>query len=114
MRLTGLTTRFCSMNHWQKVFWLCLSSALVCLLPATARAGLFGSKKTPPQAATQTRFETDVRPVLTNYCYGCHGEKRKGDLDLRIYTNAVAAIAHRETFSKVMKNLTSHEMPPEG
>ncbi len=58
-------------------------------------------------------FEMDILPLLAGYCYGCHGEKKKGDLDLRIYQDRAAVVRDKQVFEKVMKNLQTHEMPPE-
>jgi hypothetical protein len=68
-----------------------------------------------PRAArkSKTGFETSVKPVLTHYCYGCHGEKKKGDLDLRVYVDEASALKDRGVFEKMLKNLEAHEMPPE-
>ena len=66
--------------------------------------------KTPKPKAT---FEKDIVPLLTRYCYGCHGEKKKGDLDLRIYQDEATVVRDKQVFEKVMKNLQVHEMPPE-
>jgi Protein of unknown function (DUF1592)/Protein of unknown function (DUF1588)/Protein of unknown function (DUF1587)/Protein of unknown function (DUF1585)/Protein of unknown function (DUF1595)/Ca-dependent carbohydrate-binding module xylan-binding/Planctomycete cytochrome C len=65
------------------------------------------------KVARQTSFEKEIQPLLSRYCYGCHGEKKKGDLDLRIYADAAGAVKDRTVFEKVLKNLQSHEMPPE-
>ena len=38
----------------------------------------------PVPSSAQGRFETDVRPILTHYCFQCHGENTKmAGLDLR-------------------------------
>ena len=65
------------------------------------------------QKFDRTAFPTRIKPLLSRYCYGCHGEKKKGDLDLRVYTDEAAVLRDRRTFAKVMKNLEAHEMPPE-
>ena len=77
-----------------------------------ASAALSASPSTAAGKSKST-FETSVKPVLTHYCYGCHGEKKKGDLDLRVYADGASAIKDRAVFEKVLKNLESHEMPPE-
>src|SRR5258707_9308901 len=67
-------------------------------------------------AATVTAradFQKDIKPLLSQYCYGCHGEKKKGDLDLRIYTDEKSTAGNQQVFEKVLKNLQAHEMPPE-
>jgi hypothetical protein len=58
-------------------------------------------------------FQTRVQPLLSKYCFTCHGEKKKGELDLRIYSDVASVQRDRAVFEKVLKNLQSHEMPPE-
>src|SRR5438128_9253848 len=65
------------------------------------------------RAVGDAAFQAQVKPLLSRYCFGCHGEKKKGDLDLRVYTDETAVLRGRRTFAKVMKNLQAHEMPPE-
>ncbi len=65
------------------------------------------------QPAGDAAFQTQVKPLLGKYCLGCHGEKKKGDLDLRVYTDEASVLRDRRTFAKVIKNLQAHEMPPE-
>src|SRR5437870_4446702 len=94
------------------------SAALVCLLilafatqpPARADAV---RKSKGRQLTGDAAFQARIKPVLGKYCFGCHGEKKKGDLDLRVYTDEASALRDRKTFAKVVKNLTAHEMPPE-
>jgi hypothetical protein len=59
-------------------------------------------------------YQAKVQPLLNKYCYACHGEKKKGDLDLRLYANLVAAKKGAEVFDKVVERLESRDMPPEG
>jgi mono/diheme cytochrome c family protein len=70
------------------------------------------SRKTR-QPAGDAVFQTRIKPLLGKYCVDCHGEKKKGDLDLRVYTDAESVLRDRRTFAKVVKNLQAHEMPPE-
>src|SRR6266478_8015535 len=58
-------------------------------------------------------FVKHVRPLLSEYCYGCHGEKKKGGLDFRIYTSESTTLRDRQVFEKVLAKLQAHEMPPE-
>jgi len=68
------------------------------------------SAHAPKQKIT---FENAILPLLSQYCYGCHGEKKKGGLDLRIYQDRASVVKDKQVFEKVMKNLQAHEMPPE-
>jgi len=63
--------------------------------------------------SSKVDFDRDVKPLLNDYCVGCHGEKKKGGLDFRIYTNEALALQDRAVFEKVLAKLEAHEMPPE-
>src|SRR3989442_5648175 len=67
----------------------------------------------PRKKSPQIDFTKDIQPLLNEYCYGCHGEKKKGGLDFRIYTNESLALRDRLVFEKVLAKLQAHEMPPE-
>lgn len=58
-------------------------------------------------------FVREIKPLLSEYCYGCHGEKKKGGLDFRIYNDEKSALKDRRVFEKVLGKLQAHEMPPE-
>lgn len=89
------------------ITWLVLGGALLATSLGAAPAGRGPGRET-------TRFQREVQPLLNRYCHSCHGEKPKGGLDLRIYTDEQSAVQGREVFEKVLRNLQSHEMPPEG
>jgi hypothetical protein len=77
-------------------------------------AGL--SRRDLPKLAERHRaivFARDVQPLLERYCYACHGEKKKGGLDFRVYRDEKTAAPDRVVFEKMLKNLEAHEMPPE-
>src|SRR5258706_9917566 len=77
-------------------------------------AGAEGARTRNAGTVTQKPdFQKDIKPLLSQYCYGCHGEKKKGDLDLRIYVDEALVIKDQKVWEKVVKNLSAHEMPPE-
>src|ERR1051326_1162835 len=78
--------------------------------PAVAR---LDPPNRPKLAKSKTAFEQEFLPFVGKYCYGCHGEKKKGDLDLRIYQDPESVARDKQVFEKVLKNLQAHEMPPE-
>src|SRR5437667_11813605 len=93
------------------VFVCCLAGGLGFAPPASGAVAPARSQlNSKPQ---KLNFERDIKPLLTRYCYDCHGEKKKGDLDLRLYTDEKAVGGARQIFEKVLKNLQAHEMPPE-
>ena len=59
-------------------------------------------------------YEKHVAPLLSKYCYDCHGNgKHKGDVQLDLYKDESAAAADPKTWEKVLQNVRSHLMPPE-
>ncbi|MDB6065780.1 MAG: Protein of unknown function (DUF1587)/Protein of unknown function (DUF1592)/Protein of unknown [Pedosphaera sp.] len=63
--------------------------------------------------AGKSTFEANIKPLLTHYCFACHGEKKKGDLDLRLYGDEDSVKKNPAIFEKVLDNIERHEMPPE-
>jgi len=88
-----------------------LAASLEIVPAAAASSASAGAKKNSSQSTIT--FQKDVKPLLARYCYPCHGEKKKGDLDLRIYTDEKSVAKDQAVFEKVLKNLQAHEMPPE-
>jgi hypothetical protein len=63
-----------------------------------------------PSAATLS----EIKPVLNEYCYGCHNEqKQKGGLSLESYRDAKAIQADDKTWKEVLRRVRAGEMPPE-
>jgi Protein of unknown function (DUF1592)/Protein of unknown function (DUF1588)/Protein of unknown function (DUF1587)/Protein of unknown function (DUF1585)/Protein of unknown function (DUF1595)/Planctomycete cytochrome C len=62
-----------------------------------------------------TRFSDDVRPILEQYCYGCHGMgSKKGGVSLDEFADDTAAANARELWHGVLKNVRAGIMPPPG
>src|SRR5438067_9158317 len=90
------------------------ATILTILAILQAAAGAESSKRArDSQAGGDAAFQTTIKPLLGKYCFGCHGEKKKGDLDLRVYMDEASVLRDRKTFAEVVKNLQAHEMPPE-
>src|SRR5205809_1217635 len=83
------------------------------ILAAASSVAVGKSKSGSSQSSHNLSFGREIKPLLQKYCYPCHGEKKKGDLDLRIYTDEKSVAKSQAVFEKVMKNLQAHEMPPE-
>jgi cytochrome c553 len=80
--------------------------AMILALPAALAAS-----DTAPIAAA---FDKDIKPLLSTYCYKCHGtEKQKGDIDFSIYAKGAAALGARKVWKLTSERLTAKEMPPE-
>src|SRR5258708_39866656 len=71
-------------------------------------------------AADEPRFEKDVLPILTNYCFTCHGQSSpKLGLDLRTAASALKGSHNGPVIVKgdpehslLWRKVTSREMPP--
>jgi Protein of unknown function (DUF1592)/Protein of unknown function (DUF1588)/Protein of unknown function (DUF1587)/Protein of unknown function (DUF1585)/Protein of unknown function (DUF1595)/Planctomycete cytochrome C len=58
-------------------------------------------------------FETQVRPLLKEYCLTCHStEKQKGELDLEQFVSLADVKRHPLVWKKVAEQLANEEMPP--
>src|ERR1041384_6641125 len=63
---------------------------------------------------TPAQFDKGVRPVLKQYCLGCHStEKHKGDLDLERFTTLDEVLKHPKPWQTVVEQLSLGEMPPQ-
>jgi hypothetical protein len=59
-------------------------------------------------------FEQNIEPLLSRYCFDCHGKgKHKGDLALDAYQDVQSILNDRKTWEKVLHNVRAHVMPPE-
>ncbi len=81
----------------------------------TAGAARGPGQAIAPTSAATDGFQTHVRPVLEEFCFRCHGEtKHKAGLSFSHFATAQQARAEHEVWSKVLRVLQEHEMPPEG
>ena len=65
-------------------------------------------------ATLQLRFDTQVKPLLTQHCFRCHGGgKHKGDVSLDKYATLVSIQSDRKTWLHVADVLGQKIMPPE-
>ena len=59
-------------------------------------------------------FGKDIKPILQNYCYDCHGlKKTKGKVDLTNYNTWSDLEKNPELLEKLIDVLDKNEMPPE-
>ncbi len=65
-------------------------------------------------ASAAPDFEKDVKPLLENYCYKCHGNgKKKGGLALDGFASTEAMLKDMKTWGAVGENVRSRDMPPD-
>jgi hypothetical protein len=80
--------------------------SLLLLLPAGASAA--------PTPSTPVDYLRDVQPLLENYCYECHGNGvSKSGLALDSYATVAEVRAARPKWEAVLRNVSSHVMPPD-
>ena len=73
----------------------------------------FALATSAPAATTPAQFDKTVRPLLKEYCLGCHSaEKHKGDLDLERFSSLGEVKKHPKVWQAVAEQLASNEMPP--
>ncbi|HEX4145027.1 MAG TPA: DUF1592 domain-containing protein [Pirellulales bacterium] len=87
---------------------ICLCAGFV------AAADELGSEVLPAPAALEV-FSSQVRPLLSKYCFRCHGgAEPKGDLALDVYQDGARLIEDHERWQTVAERLRDGDMPPEG
>jgi len=88
------------------------SIVIICLL--TTRVAYTSE----PEAVS---FEREVRPILREYCFDCHGanDDKKGNLDLRLVRfmhiggdSGEAIVAGKPDESLIIERVVANEMPP--
>ena len=67
----------------------------------------------PPPARLAVTLE-EMKPVLTTYCYGCHGDKGKvkGKVNLKELTSGQDFLSNIELVHKAAETMAYQEMPP--
>src|SRR5689334_10865664 len=89
---------------------------LIVLAAAGPCAWLFAQ---PPQPAADkpapaNEFTKDVRPFVEKHCVSCHNpQKKKADLDLKVYGDELSVVKNRTVWLAVAKMVQTGEMPPE-
>ncbi|MEM7310722.1 MAG: DUF1592 domain-containing protein [Planctomycetota bacterium] len=88
-----------------------LRSAGLLLLPLLLGPALAADDETAPAAAPD--FELDVRPVLQDFCFRCHGEKRqKGNVRLDVLDPDLVEGPDAEAWHMALNMIQSGDMPP--
>jgi hypothetical protein len=63
----------------------------------------------------EARFDREIRPVLEDYCYGCHGDgANKGGVVLDRFATEPVRLRDHQLWWSVLKNVRAGIMPPAG
>ena len=90
--------------------------ALVCLALMVSGGPLLASdEQTESFEALGLRYDREVRPLIGQFCQGCHSTAlRTGELDLERFTGMAEVRRDAGAWVKVVDMLERGEMPPEG
>jgi mono/diheme cytochrome c family protein len=102
-------------NAWLAPFrgkgLLLLAGSLATLIGLAGLGGPGADGQAPGDRAAE--YTTQVRPLLTKYCLGCHSHKaKKGDLDLERFTGLDQVRKDLRPWEAVLEMLATGEMPP--
>lgn len=92
-------------------------SRLVCvglLLGHTFASTLFAQKNTAPAAAdADAVYASEIRPLMKQFCWGCHtGDDAEAGLQLSAFSNVAAMKKKRDQWKKILKMVDGRAMPP--
>jgi hypothetical protein len=74
---------------------------------------LFLAGSTLGAGSPETSFQTQIQPILTQYCYDCHGDgSHKGDIAFDELKTKESIVDH-QLWLKVIKNVRAGLMPPQ-
>jgi hypothetical protein len=75
---------------------------------------LFKSLSVFASGIADLNFESDIRPLLDQYCFRCHGEeKQKGDIQLSSFHDKRGLLKEYKLWQEVIHQIKSEEMPEE-
>src|SRR5277367_767656 len=87
------------------VIMVCASTLFMLVVAAVSLTGA---------EPTSVDYEKDIKPLLSTYCYKCHGaEKHKGDLNLSTISNNEKAHQSAKIWRSTLDKLRVKDMPPE-
>ena len=91
----------------------CLASLVLALLGCTGESSADGNKLEANAEVAAERFTEYVEPVLTEYCYDCHGDgASKGEVTLDEHSNLKELVKDVKLWKRVWENLHRRNMPP--
>ncbi len=99
-----------------------MASGRPVFLWALSLAGAWGlslaapAAQNAPEPSLDDQFQARIKPLLSAYCYKCHGPqlKPKADLNLTKYQTERSVRENRKLMKEVLVKIHTLEMPPEG
>ena len=77
----------------------------IAVLPALAQAA--------DRTALASTYDKDIKPLLSTYCYKCHGpDKQKADINFSLYADGDAAMHVHKVWKLCLEKMEAQEMPP--
>ncbi len=65
-------------------------------------------------SSSVSAYDRDIKPILAQHCYGCHGDKKtKAKLNLESFPDLASILKDRKTWKRIYDQINSREMPPE-
>src|SRR5438270_818249 len=96
--------------RWLPATVLAVLLTVVSVSPDWVAAQPKQPSETAPKAPS---FSTDIRPLLTTYCFECHNTtKKKAGLDLDKLATEAAALEKPAVWDQVGERVRAREMPP--
>jgi hypothetical protein len=91
------------MSGWPDRWWLAGLLAITVLCPRARGA----------EGQAVSRFRDEIQPILSDYCYGCHGDgMKKGGVAFDGFASDEALVGDQKLWSAVLKNVRAGIMPP--
>lgn len=107
--------RFSSLPFAYAVLPLLLLGAGMALAAQGEKPRPAGSAPQKRAASDQVAFEMHVKPVLTEFCVGCHGaNKPAGGVNLEKFATVAAIQKDQTTWRKALAQVREQAMPPAG
>ncbi len=90
------------------------SASQINLAVVLSLAGIMGASANGLRSHDKTRFEKEVRPILEEHCFDCHGDgEKKGNVAFDAFLSTAELAGKTDLWMAVLKNLRAGLMPPE-
>ena len=80
-----------------------------------AEGGESAAEATTPPAQRQAAYAKEIKPLLDQFCTGCHGDRgAAGGVNLKKYADVAALQKDQATWRKALTQVRERSMPPSG